>query len=99
MKQEVLTGIIIAIIILFVIMVSIIKKLKWLAIIAAVLFLFISIRTGTIWLALGYEEPPNLEPPKLEIPDVNFELPPLPTIEYEIDNSRIGFGLDGILDD
>jgi len=98
MKQEVYTGIIIAIVITLIIIVSIIKKIKWLIIISIIAFLFISIRTGVIWLALGYEAPSHIEIPTVEIPDIEVELPPLPTIEYEIDNSKIGFGLDGIID-
>ena len=100
MQQEVYTGIIVAIIIAVIIVISAIKKIKWLIVLSAIVFLFISIRTGIFWLALGYEEPPNIEIPEtIEMPDIDVELPPLPTVEYVIDNSRIGFGLDGILDE
>lgn len=102
MRQEVITGIIIAIIILFAIIISVIKKIKWAIILSVVLFVVISMKTGAIWLALDYEKLPNLIPSEIEIPtevpEIEIELPEIPKIEYEIDHSRIGFGLDGIID-
>ena len=101
MKQEIYVGIVIAVIIAVIIVISLIKKITWLAIVCGIIFLIISGRTGIIWLALGYEEPPAIEaqmeaPEIIEVPEI--ELPEFPSFGYEIDNSKFGFGLDGIID-
>jgi len=101
LKQEVYVGIIITIVIVIIIIVSLIKKITWLAIIGGIIFLIVSGRTSIIWLALGYEKPPVIEaqievPESIELPEI--ELPENSLFGYEIDNSKFGFGMDGILD-
>lgn len=76
---------------------SIFKKTK-LLIVLGIIFIVLSLKTGAIALALGYEAP--------EQRDIDMEKPDerpylkigLPTVDYYYNPDRIGFGLDGNVD-
>lgn len=76
---------------------SILKKTV-VIIVCLVLAILFGLRSGLLYLALGYE-PPNIqeEIEDLDLPKVENKLE-LPKINYHIDKDAIGFGLDGIVD-
>ena len=76
---------------------SILKKTV-VIIVCLVLAILFGLRSGLLYLALGYE-PPNIqeEIEDLDLPKVENKLE-LPKINYHIDKDAIGFGLDGIID-